>query len=455
MLNHLKTYFKGKKILILGFGIEGKSTFRLIRMLFPEMKICIADEKACIEHFEILKNDKNIQLQTGNNYLEGLSDFDIIIKTPGISPEKIGITDFSKFTSHTELFFRFFRNQIIGITGTKGKSTTSSLIHHIISSWSPNCQLAGNIGIPPFDLIDKINKDTLIVYELSSHQLEQTRISPKTAVFLNLYEEHLDHYKSFDTYQQAKFSITRFQEEADNLIYNADDERIVELLYKAGIKRNFWRYSLKNEVTKGCYLKEKTLIFKAAEKEIQTYKTGFNNLPGVHNLQNIMAAICAGYIAEIPAEKMINAIKAFKPLEHRMEYAGTFNDIIFYNDSIATIPEAAVAAISTLKNVNTLILGGYDRGVSYDPFVDYLEKTNIENVILIDTAGKRLHEIFQKKNYHSKKIFYFDDFENAVITAKKVTTPHKICLLSPAAASYGMFKNFEERGTLFKKLIRL
>jgi len=203
-MDELREYLGDKKILILGFGKEGQSTYSLLRKLFPEKTLCIADRNGNLKENEIIKADSaRVCLHLGDVYLDNISDYDLIIKSPGISLKNFSDCDFSKFTSHTELFIRLFRKHIIGITGTKGKSTTASLIHHIISAYTKNCVLVGNIGVPPFDMLDSINRDTIIVYELSSHQLEQVQVSPHISVLLNLYEEHLDHYQSFENYQQA------------------------------------------------------------------------------------------------------------------------------------------------------------------------------------------------------------------------------------------------------------
>ncbi len=454
MLEQLTQFFATKNILILGFGVEGRSTYKLIRRLCPDMNLVIADADEKLANFEITLNDTKCSFKIGENYLEDLIDFDLIIKSPGISLKNISICDTSKFTSHTELFFRFFRDQIVGITGTKGKSTTSSLIFYVLKQYTANCILVGNIGTPPFEMIDSIDNETLIVYELSSHQLEQTHISPHIAILLNLYQEHLDHYQSFEKYQEAKFNVTLNQQNEDYFIYNADDVLIDQWIKKKNLKRNYIPYSLSFGSDRICFIRNSDLFYSIGKPEIISNTIELSNLQGEHNLLNIMAAVCASKIIGVPNEIIREAIKSFKPLDHRIEYVGVFNDIVFYNDSISTIPEATIAAIKALKVVDTVILGGFDRGIYYDDLIDFIQKSEVRNIVFIDKAGQRMLEIYNSKKYSGKFIFCTNTFIDAVAHAKEMTAKNKICLLSPAAASYGMFKNFAERGATFKQLVK-
>ena len=456
MLNKIKEYFSDKRILILGFGVEGRSTYALLRRVLPEKALWIADQNEGIKDMEPLANDNNLSFYLGDDYLGHFAEFDMIIKSPGISLKQMPDADFSKFTSHTELFFRFFRDQIIGVTGTKGKSTTASLIHHIINADWQNCLLVGNIGQPPFDLIDRIDEDTIIVYELSSHQLEQTKISPKVAVLLNLFQEHLDHYESFEKYQEAKFRITMFQQADDYFIYHGDDKLILQWIKKTGIERNFRPISLSSTCDLGFCAHEGNIILGGEKDMILLEKEEITNLKGEHNLLNILAALNAVLVKMtiINVSEVLNAVLSFKPLEHRLEFVGKFNGIEFYNDSIATIPEATIAAIKALEKVDTLILGGFDRGIYYDNLIDFLESSEVNNLIMMGDAGQRMKDIYQTKQYSNQKVVFAKNLTMAVDIAALITGNNKICLLSPAAASYDMFRNFAERGTAFKNLVK-
>ena len=232
MINDLIQYFKDKKILILGFGREGQSTYRLIRKYLKNQHLYISDKKAHFEEqFENLQNDKNITCISGAKYLENLQDYDIIMKTPGISFAYMDTAPYvSKIKSQLELLLEFFNVFTIGVTGTKGKSTTSSLIYKILSDQNIKSMLLGNIGIPIFDYVDSIQeKEMTLVLEMSSHQLEYTKLSPNIAIFLNIFEEHLDHYESFQKYVEAKCNIFKYQKKSDSFIYNLDSEIIRKL----------------------------------------------------------------------------------------------------------------------------------------------------------------------------------------------------------------------------------
>jgi UDP-N-acetylmuramoylalanine--D-glutamate ligase len=316
-----------------------------------------------------------------------------------------------------------------------------------------------------FDLLEQINQDTIIVAELSSHQLEYIKISPRIAVLLNLYQEHLDHYKSFKDYKNAKLNITRYQTETDYFIYNNDDISIKALLGKNVYKRNYYQYSLSNiDIEQGTFLKDHVIFAVKDGNNIDySYDThNKRNLIGEHNLYNIMAAINVCRILNIQNDFITNGINSFKGLEHRIEYVGDFDGVSYYNDSISTIPEATIQAVNALKSVNTILLGGFDRGIDYNQLIDFIIKSNIENIIFISSAGHRMLDIYKNtinnsKNNNNKtrqNIYFTNNFEDAVRHAQKLTKKGEICLLSPAAASYDMFHNFEERGNYFKQLIK-
>lgn len=452
------TYLKklnNKKILILGFGLEGISTLKFLIRHISGSTISVSDKNDKIaEHPLIIEN--NINFICGDDYLNNINDYDIVFKTPGISLKEVKISDKKIISSQSQLFISLFRRQIIGITGTKGKSTTASLIHHIISKFTDNVLLVGNIGVPPLDMFDKIDENTIIVNELSSHQLEYNTVSPHIAILLNLFEEHLDHYNSYFDYKLAKFNIAKYQEKDDFFIYNADDEVLAKVYEILKPVAQLFPYSEKNELTTGCMLKNEYFTFLECHEEQFRYDLNAKRkLSGRHNLYNIMAAVCACKIINIPDEIIHEGIHSFKPLEHRIEYVGKYNNIVFYNDSIATIPEATIEAVKTLKTVGTLILGGFDREIRYNELVEYLAQSEIKNLIFMGKAGKRMHELIKEKTTNNNKsLFVVNSLEDAVYTAIKKTPRGMICLLSPAAASYDMFKNFEERGRKFKQLVK-
>ena len=234
MLKKLIEFLKDKKILIVGVGLEGKSTYDFLRRNFPEKKLFIADKNtSLLEKYPEFVEDINLEISMGEQYLNGVDQYDLILKTPGISFKNLNIQTFqNKITSQLQLLLQFIDVFTIGITGTKGKSTTSSLIYQVLKNQGKDVFLLGNIGEPIFDKIENLNKNSIVVLELSSHALQYVKNSPHIAILLNLYEEHLDHYHSFEQYAQAKFNIAKYQKPEDILLYNYDNEIIKNQIFK-------------------------------------------------------------------------------------------------------------------------------------------------------------------------------------------------------------------------------
>lgn len=450
MIDNIISEFKNKKIVILGFGKEGKSTYKFIRKYLSDIPLTIKDKNDDIKKDPLLKQDKNLEIITGEDYLDDLDQYDLIMKTPGISFRDIDTSKFKdKIFSELEILLKYYKNNIIGITGTKGKSTTSSLIYDVLKNNKKKCLLLGNIGIPIFDFIDDIDKDTLLVVEMSSHQLEFINYSPKYAIITNFYEDHLDHTKGIEDYYNSKLNITRYQTSEDTLIYyegcNTLDKYIKSLNSKSNIiKVNFNNQEIKTYCDDNYIYIDNNKIY-----DINSPR----NLVGQHNLINIMLVLSLSNILSLNINKTSDAINNFTPLEHRLELVGTYNKVTYYNDAIATIPDATISGIEALEKVNTLILGGLDRGINYQDFIKYLNESQIENLICMPTTG---HTIANKliNLETNKKIYLVNTLEEAVKKAKEVTKKDMICLMSPAAASYEYYKNFEEKGTAFKKLVK-
>ncbi len=452
MINELINYFKDKKILILGFGLEGQSTYKLIRKYLKDQVIYIADkEKEFEKKYSMLEEEKNAIYISGEKYLDGLDKYDLIMKSPGISFAHIDTSKFySKIKSQLELLLEFFDIYTIGITGTKGKSTTSSLIYQVLEDQGVNCMLLGNIGTPVFEHIDEIKEKMTLVLEMSSHQLEYMEKSTNIAILLNIYEEHLDYYKSLEKYADAKCNIFKYQDQNDNFLYNIDSELLMKELQKYKINGKKYQISIEDKEQRDNKLILKDNKIYLGKKELYN-SLNRRNLLGKHNLTNIMFVLAVSEILELDLEKTINTINSFQTLPHRMEKVGIYDNIIFYNDAIATIPEATINSVGALEKVNTLIIGGMNRGVNFDKFIEYLNSSTVENLICMPTTG---HIIGEKINNPNMKVYMVETMEEAVKTAKKVTQKNTICLLSPAAASYGYFKNFKEKGEIYKKLVR-
>jgi UDP-N-acetylmuramoylalanine--D-glutamate ligase len=313
--------------------------------------------------------------------------------------------------------------------------------------------IAGNIGIPFFDIMKDITPKTKIVLELSSHQLEFIRKAPHVSVLLNLFEEHLDHYSSLLDYQQAKFNIAGYQSDKDYFIYNTTDIAIANLLKTNKVTSKFVGFSLFANPMAMFYTKNQYFyrVKNGKEEKICEITPDFP-LKGEHNLANTTAVIAAiECMQDIDILQIKNEIYSFHWLPHRLEFIGEFDGILFYNDSISTVPQASIAAVQALKNVNTIILGGFDRGIDYQLLIDFLESSEIENIIFTGEAGKRMLSLSNK--LEDKQLFFQDSYSDIVALAKEHTKKGNICLLSPAAASYDQFNNFEHRGEVFRELV--
>ena len=456
MLEKLLNYLENKKILILGFGKEGESTYLFLRKHFPEKKLEIVDKNMnLLTDKPYLLEDINVEVVLGEDYFRDIDYFDIVLKTPGISLKDFDISKFeNKITSQLELLLEFVPCYTIGVTGTKGKSTTSSLIYQMIKEQGKDVMLLGNIGEPIFNDIDDMKKDTILVLELSSHALEFVKKSPNIAILLDIYEEHLDHYSSMEKYIEAKFNVAKFQSKNDIFIYNASNRYIQEFNFDYK-KSDYAIIEEDSELSKTLNLKSDNYVL-INENRIYFNKTKLFDsklnmqLKGKHNENNVLFVLTVAKILNLDMEKAKNTIENFKNLEHRMEFVAEINDVKYYNDSIATIPEATINAVDALKNVNTLLVGGKDRGVELDSLYEYLKKSNIENIICLPKTGEYVFNSLKDTN---KKCYLVKDMPEAVKLAKEVTKPNTICLLSPAASSYGYFKNFEERGKIYKECV--
>ena len=423
MKNDIIDFLQNRSILILGFGREGKSFLQFAKENLPNNKIAIADQ-----------NDiqiDNIETFCGPDYLSHVADFDVIIKSPGVSiKDQLSDAQKAKITSCTDLFLRFCQNPIIGVTGTKGKSTTSSLIYHILHENQHNAIFAGNIGKCCFDIIDELNENTIVVLELSCHQLEYVQASPHVAILLNLYEEHFDHYAKPEDYFTAKKNIFHYQHSNDLLIFG-----------------DIFQHAHHEEID-ALPMKKIDLI----QNHIVDFNKIQTSLIGEHYKYDIAAAIAACEEFGLSEEQCLTAVASFKGLRHRLEFVGEFKHIKFYNDSIATAQEAVISAIKAIPDTDTIILGGMDRGLNYHPLVEFVRHSNIRNVLLLPDTDMSFQRIFDEAPF-SQNILHVANMEEAVRIAYQTTAEGHSCLLSPAAASYNMYSGFEARGDDFCRLV--
>ncbi len=453
----LQRYFAAKKVAILGFGREGRSSYKWLRGSIPELPIFICDRNPAIGPLPLGgAADCNTTSFLGENYLAGLKEADIIIKSPGIPLKQLeGHGVQGRISSQTELFLEFFRKQVAGITGTKGKSTTASLLRHMLMEASMPSVLVGNIGLPCFEALDAVGPDTCIVFEMSSHQLQDIGVSPHIAVLLNIFEEHLDHYASYEAYQQAKLNIARWQQPDDFLIFDPENPAISNKL--AGIESGASRICLGRPRLGwgGVFCESGQLnLITSTSRAVLPDACINHHLPGQHNLQNIKAAAASALLFGAKAGPVTRAVASFWGLPHRLEYLGSFGGVEFVNDSIATIPEATMEAVRSFPGATTLILGGADRGVSYDRLMDFLASSQIGLLVFTGNAGRRMLSVARGvPGFEGKHCKWEESFDQAVLYAVRNTPRGGLCLLSPAAASYNAFRDFEQRGQRFRELI--
>ncbi len=430
-LESWKTEFAGRKIAIWGYGIEGKASYRFIRKLLPDQSLTIIDGGKGKDVAEdettntTILDDKNVDF----------SKFDIVLKAPGIVvPEGQYLNN---MTSETELFLKHYRNRTIGITGTKGKSTTTSLVARILSEQYQTV-LVGNIGIACFDAIEQMEQGALAAFEISCHQLEYTRYSPHVGVYLNLYEEHLDHYGSLQKYGDAKFHNIAYMQEGDLAIMH---EMLNQYGYidKAPVKPLL--------IGKDIYAKDHVLYSGTHHLQVNDCR-----LIGDHNYQNLAVAYTIARFYQMDDEKILRAIAAFNPLHHRLEDLGEFHEIRYVNDSISTIGQASIQALEALQDVDVILIGGMDRGIEYDELEEYLSKREDVKVIFMYATGKRIHQEMKEKGLLREDLYETENLEEAMKLARTLCQKHHTILLSPAASSYDHFKNFEQRGAVFAQL---
>jgi UDP-N-acetylmuramoyl-L-alanine---L-glutamate ligase len=447
--------FGNKSICVLGFGREGKSSYKALKKYLPQNPIFIADaDEKVAQRFAAEFDDSHARLFCGSAYTQALLTAEVIIKTPGIRSNILsGVAESTIISSQTDIFLRLFREQTIGVTGTKGKSTTVSLLYHILQNAGRKVVLVGNIGFPPLDLIDEIDQETLVVFEMSSHQLENIKISPAIAILLNIFQEHLDHYDSYRDYQLAKMNIGKWQHKNDYFIVNRKNTQIEHLLNEVHYPGKILGI---NEVKEqSIYPSQDDLIIdQDNQKYVIPGVIKDRKLQGNHNVVNISAASVAAHLRGVEVKNIASAVSSFTGLPHRIELIREWNGVRFYNDSISTIPEATIEALKTFHDVDTLLLGGFDRGIDYQVLADYLNENPVPNLIFIGAAGKRmLNDFIMKQERLQKEYICYNDFADAVNKAIELTRPGKSCLLSPAASSYDMFKNFEERGERYRQII--
>lgn len=397
-----------KKILVVGRGKEGSDALRFLQQKLPGAIIETVDQT------------------DGSDYLAHQADFDIAIKSPGIKKELLQIP----YTTATNLFFGEVQGITIGITGTKGKSTTASLIAAVLQKAGKRAYLVGNIGTPMLgQLLVSNHPDEYFVCELSSYQLVDIDASPHISVMINLYPEHMDYHGSVDAYWQAKKNIVARATNEDYLIYNDRFTELHDLIHETKAQGVAFPHELPFSLSKQV-------------------------LKGTHNYDNMCAAFAVGDLLQIPHNVIKSAFENFQPLPHRLENIGIYHGITFYDDAISTTPESTIAALETLDNVQTLLLGGQDRGFNFSQLAKVITEKKIKNIVLFPDSGGNIKKELEKFSDAALNMLETKSMQEAVVFAFKNTPQGAICLLSSASPSYSLWKNFEEKGDEFQELTK-
>jgi len=488
----------GKKVLVMGLGIIGGGLETVKWLLKQGAKITITDLRTKKELNPSLEKLKNFSInpvrnsstdschkkgqrrsrscgsdylnkKTSVKFLNGVKyilgkhrpqDFksaDLIIKNPAVrnsSPFlKIALENQVPVTTDINLFFEQYPGQIIGITGTKGKSTTTTLIYQILKKSGQKVNLGGNIGFSPLKFLNnKVKKDSKMILELSSFHLENLQKGPEIAVITNLFPDHLDRYKTFNEYIEAKKIILKKQSKNGIAILNYDNKQSRQL-NSCCQGKIFWFSKKPFSKKDGVFLKNQEIYFRQNNRLKKICSVARIKILGEHNLENILAAVCVVCILKIKLQTIQNFLNDFSGIANRLELVRIFKGVKYYNDTAATMPEAAISALKSFNKPVILICGGADKNLKFQEFARYIKKYGKVVILLPGTATPRLKSQILKLKF-AKQIFEVKNMKEAIIAAQKNAKTGDIVLLSPGCASFGLFKNEFDRGKQFAKIIK-
>jgi len=450
---------KNKKIAVLGLGIEGEDVCRYL-MSQGANDITVFDQKTAEELGEVYKNFQFscpsgrraiFNFQLGPDYLKnGLRGFDVIFRSPAFKlslPEIVEAKNSGAIiSSATKLFFDLCPAKIIGVTGTKGKGTTSTLIYEILKKAGKKVFLAGNIGEPMLALLPKLDKKSWVVLELSSFQLQDLEKSPHIAVVLFITSEHLDYHSSTEEYIQAKANLVRWQKEDDFAVLNADNQTSSSFALLTLAK--VYYFSREKKVNGG-FVKDGQIYL--LDKLVGP--TSKLQILGVHNWENICAASTAAFLAGADLNSIKKVVFSFKGLEHRLEFVRELGGVKFYNDSFSTTPETTIAAIRAFSQPIILIAGGSEKGSDYNQLGKEISQSRVKTLILIGKTAPKIKKVVQKSGFRGKIVYKPGEMKEIVKKAFTEAEKGDVVLLSPACASFDMFENYKDRGWQFKKYV--
>jgi len=446
----------GKRVLVVGLGKSGVAS--ALFMKAQGAKVTVSDTKSGDElRNEIpLLLDHGITVETGGHGDRTFRGQDLIVVSPGVPVDAPPLMQARALgeavIGEIELAAQFLPGPVVAITGSNGKTTTTTLVGEIMTAAGFPALVGGNIGTPAISLAERARPDTVIVLEISSFQLETIQtFRPKVAVVLNVTPDHLDRHRTFEIYTEAKARVFENQQGSDFAVLNADDPTCVAM---AGRTRAqvFW-FSRQKEVQQGVWVRDRNIVFRDGSGQREIMQVSEIPLKGAHNLENVLAAACAGTLMGCAPEKIREAVRDFKAVEHRLEFVATIRGVDYYNDSKATNVDATIKALESFPANIHLILGGKDKGSDYTVLNDLLRQ-RVKRVYTIGAAAAKIEaQIVSSKN-GGPEVVHAETLENAVRKGNAAAEPGDVVLLAPACASFDQFKSYEHRGKVFKEIVR-
>ena len=447
--------FEDKRFLVFGAGISGMGAVKLLSTITDKIILFDGNENLDIQAArDKVGVDSKFDVCLGALDAKLLNQVDIAVLSPGVPTDKAEVVAMKnsgiEIWGEVELAYRFTKGQLLAITGTNGKTTTTSLVGAIMEAYKESVFITGNIGVAYTGCAPKTKEDSTTVLEISSFQLETTKeFHPQVSCILNITPDHLDRHHTFENYAQAKFDITKNQTVEDVCVLNYDDKNTRAFADRCLPKVVF--FSSSKKLDKGFYLEGSSIIFDDGQKAETLCDVSELKLLGKHNYENVMAACAVTYYAGVPMDIIVKTIKEFNAVEHRIEFVVEKDGVRYYNDSKGTNPDAAIKAVEAMERPTILIGGGYDKNSSYDEWIESFGD-KVKLLVLVGQTKEKIKDCAMKHGFTD--IVMCGTFEEAVKACKEAAKDGDAVLLSPACASWGMFKNYEERGRLFKELVR-
>lgn len=443
----------GKKVLVFGTGISGIGAVKLLEDHGAQIVLFDGNVKADVDKIrERLAAGSKAEIIIGTLPEEVMKELDLAVLSPGV-PTDLPVVNAMRdagvqIIGEVELAYSFGKGDVLAITGTNGKTTTTSLLGEIMKNYQEDVFIVGNIGNPYTVAADLMTENTIAVAEMSSFQLETIiTFAPKVSAILNFTPDHLDRHHTMEAYVEAKKNIANNQTEDNWCILNYEDPLTRE--FGENVKTQVLYFSSQHKLEKGIYLDNGNIVYKNPDEIIVCHVDELQIL-GVHNYENVMAAVAMAAVYGVPMDIIRNTIKAFGGVAHRIEYVAEKNGVVYYNDSKGTNPDAAIKGIQAMKRRTVLIGGGYDKDSEYTEWIEAFEG-KVKKLVLLGQTKEKIAADAEKCGFHD--YVFADTFEEAVMMAVEIAEPGEAVLLSPACASWGMFKNYEERGDKFKEIV--